>query len=304
MSTGITVGRTGGYAGYLLIADRLAVGTFLKLWALALAVTVAALLGFARSWDPVGLPQDTSSVAAVAATYRSFGALLKRPRMQVLVAVLLCTQFGTPFTYTTALRQRLRLAGFSADALYQLELVSLPFGVAAAALAGAWITKKSPPERVAAWRRLLPYRGYLGGVLLVVAVVGWPLLRSEGGTLVSLVVACLILVEKVLSSVVAVVRGAFFMHIVDPTVAGTSLTLLNTMGNLGYFLPRYPVTRLIAAAEPADIFVPITALLCVAWFACLVLFMRPAIAAFGRAQAHEWHAKSATKGPRHLDDLL
>lgn len=203
--------------------------------------TAGAKAAAAPSIDVAIDPINTSTTGAlqeVAAAYRQLWGVVRLPAVWGLTAFLLTYRLGV-LTVESAYSLKLIDKGVSKEALAFLVLFQFPVELGSAVLAGRWSTNYSSygPFITGYMLRLV-----VTAVLLILTAT-FPAnatsLSEHSGPFGVLAAACL--VQSFSSTLTFTALGSFFNSISDPSMGGAYLTLLNTIANMGYILPKTPL---------------------------------------------------------------
>jgi len=185
-----------------------------------------------------------SSLAEVVEAYRQLWGVMKLPAVWALTAFLLTYRIGV-LAPESAYSLKLIDKGVSKEALAFLVLLQFPIELGSALLAGRWAANHSP------------YSPFMCGLFLRMASSAWFVLLTHTfpqsatslaehrGPFLSLAAANL--VSSFANTLTFTSIGSFFNSVSDPAIGGAYLTLLNTIANMGYILPKTPLFYLMDA---------------------------------------------------------
>ena len=172
------------------------------------------------------------AAGGIAGAYRDLWGVLRLPALRNLALLLLV--YRLPFLpVEMALNLELIERGFARESVAFLSVAMLPIEILAAVVAGAMATAKGPqyPFSVGMWLRFVTAAANMGVVTVAAHVCKGTWL------LVGLVMAGTGL-QSVSGTLMFTAQGALFGRISDPDMGGAYLTLLNTIANLGFTLPK------------------------------------------------------------------
>jgi MFS transporter, PAT family, solute carrier family 33 (acetyl-CoA transportor), member 1 len=242
-STTQSIGTTAGYfltfTGFLVLSDHipsLTLASSLRWSGVAyLVVTAGVYILVIEAPEPSSLPLPSSPSsrhskqspsASVVAAYCDLFRVLRLPAVRSLILLLLIAKL--PFSaYESLTSLKLLDAGFPKAKLATLSLLQTPISMAGSVVAG----------RVASlYGSRLPY---VGGFIMrtVISLAGPLLVRAFSGKVTASFFVALVTMscvyELAATSLMFVSIGAIFLDIADPRMAGSYLTLMNTISNLG-----------------------------------------------------------------------
>jgi hypothetical protein len=179
-----------------------------------------------------------SSAASIANAYADLFRILGLPSVRALAVLLLVAK--TPFSaYENLTSLQLLDAGLPKAALASIAALQTPVSMLGSVAAG---------RLVSVYGARVPY---VAGFVLraATAVTGPVLVRAYRHAATPGVLAAVALTscvyEVAATSLMFVAAGALFLDVADPRVAGTYLTLLNTLSNLGSAWHK-PITLALA----------------------------------------------------------
>lgn len=196
----------------------LSMGTYMGFWGLVMFTTTVVLLFFKREKkdEDVGNPREV---------FMQMKQIVQRPPMFKLILFLLIHKIGFSVNdNVTGLK--LLEKGFQKEDLALTVVLDFPVQIILGFVIGSWAkTDSLRPWYIAQWARLAV------GVVATILVINVP----EGGpdAVYFWIVVAGNLVGSSMRSIMFIAQGAYFAQIADPTIAGTYLTLLNTLSNLG-----------------------------------------------------------------------
>lgn len=181
-------------------------------------------------------------VKEVAGAYLELWGVCQLPAVWALGAFLLTYRLGvmpTEGAYSLKLIDK----GVAKESLAFLVLFQFPIEMGAALLAGRWAATHSPsaPFITGYFLRLV-----ICPFLLVLTdwfPPGASSLSEHAGPFALLAAASLL--QSFACTLTFTAIGSFFNRISDPAMGGAYLTLLNTIANMGYMIPKTPVFALI-----------------------------------------------------------
>eukprot|EP00884_Botryococcus_braunii_P021945 jgi/Botrbrau1/8434/Bobra.0237s0053.1 len=157
------------------------------------------------------------------------------PAVQQLAVVLFTYRlFMLPAESAAAFK--LLEKGVAKDALAGLVLLQFPCELLSAVVAGRWAAAGSPAKA--------PPHGFRIRLLMSVLTTTLVLYFPEGASslrahpLEFLLLGASGLVTSFASTLMFTALGSFFNRISDPSMGGSYLTLLNTIANIGYTMPK------------------------------------------------------------------
>lgn len=174
--------------------------------------------------------------------YLQLWGVTRLPAVWKLTAFLLTSRLGI-LAAEGAASLKLIDKGVSKEALATLVLLQFPVELVTALAAGRWAARASPAR---------PFLvGYGLRLVAAAATVALVAVFPEGAASMSehplhfAALAALSLATSCFSTLCFTALGSFFNSISDPDMGGAYLTLLNTITNMGYMLPRSPVFALM-----------------------------------------------------------
>ncbi|KAG2442242.1 hypothetical protein HYH02_009726 [Chlamydomonas schloesseri] len=212
----------------------------------ALAAPLSAeereLLGMAAEGSAPGAASAASSPGGVlgelADAYLGLWRVVRLPAVWRLSALLLTYRLGV-LAAEGAASLKLIDKGVAKEALAFLVLFQFPVELLSAVVAGRWAASHSPY-----WPFMT---GYVLRLLTAVATVALTAAFPAGATSLSEhrgafgALAAVSLATSFVSYLSFTALGSFFNTVSDPAMGGAYLTLLNTIANMGYLLPRTPM---------------------------------------------------------------
>ncbi|GAX76176.1 hypothetical protein CEUSTIGMA_g3620.t1 [Chlamydomonas eustigma] len=184
----------------------------------------------------------SSVLSEVLEAYKQLVGVLRLPAVWGLSAFLLSYRLGflsTEGAYSLKLIDK----GVGKEALAFLVLLQFPVELGSAVLAGRWASSHSPfaPFITGYFLRLV----VCGALLLITASFppGAKSVSEHFGPFTLL--AGVNLVQSFASTLTFTALGSLFNKVCDPAMGGAYLTLLNTIANMGYMLPRAPLFLLM-----------------------------------------------------------
>ncbi|KAG2434741.1 hypothetical protein HXX76_007630 [Chlamydomonas incerta] len=237
---------------------------------LAAKAAIATATSSAAGADPAsgalaGTGSGSGSVMSeLADAYMGLWRVVRLPAVWRLSALLLTYRLGV-LAAEGAASLKLIDKGVAKEALAFLVLFQFPVELLSAVVAGRWAASHSPY-----WPFMTGYVLRLATAAATVALTaafpaGATSLSEHRGAFGAL--AAVSLATSFVSYLSFTALGSFFNTVSDPAMGGAYLTLLNTIANMGYLLPRTPmfwfmdmltVPRCTAAggAEPAGAVLP------------------------------------------------
>ncbi|MEW5299058.1 MAG: hypothetical protein WDW36_002107 [Sanguina aurantia] len=197
-----------------------------------------------RSGPPQGgsPPQQQPMLHALRDAYLQLWGVTRLPAVWKLTAFLLTSRLGI-LAAEGAASLKLIDKGVSKEALATLVLLQFPVELATALAAGRWAARTSPAR---------PFLVGYGLRLVAAALTVWLVAVFPSGAgpmsehpLHFAALAVLSLATSCFSTLCFTALGSFFNGISDPLMGGAYLTLLNTITNMGYMLPRTPIFALM-----------------------------------------------------------
>ncbi|GAB4813183.1 hypothetical protein N2152v2_000229 [Parachlorella kessleri] len=168
-------------------------------------------------------------------SYLQLWRVVRLPAVRAMAAVLVICRLGM-LPAEAAAPLKLLEKGATKEALAGLVLITFPTELISAVVAGRWATS---PHPFTPW--LIGYRMRLAlAALSTLAVYHFP----HGAALVSdapaafAAVAAVGVATSFTSTLMFTALGSFYNRISDPSMGGAYLTLLNTIANLGFTLPK------------------------------------------------------------------
>lgn len=211
-------------------AGLVSVSGYLWFWGYA-SIAIAVYLIFKHE-------SPSKSDLTVKQIYLKVFSCVKSKNYQILIVVLLTRKLFTSF-HDNALVLVLSEKGLNESELGLIALIILPIDISLSALVGYYLKKYNS-------HLSLYYKGFL--LQLICCLYGLFLIDSfPSDKILTTSYYLMLFIGDILSSVASsfmfVSICAFFNIIVDQSIAGTILTFLNTVNNLGSSLPRYVIYR-------------------------------------------------------------
>ncbi|GIL91611.1 hypothetical protein Vretifemale_19225 [Volvox reticuliferus] len=171
-------------------------------------------------------------------SYLQLWRVVRLPAVWRLTALLLTSRLGT-MAAEAAASLKLIDKGVAKEALAFLVLFQFPLELLSALVAGRWAASHSPywPYMTGYWLRLATAAATVAVTAFFPA--GATSLEEHSTAFGGL--AAVSLTTSFVSYLGFTAQGSFFNTISDPDMGGAYLTLLNTIANMGFMLPRTPL---------------------------------------------------------------
>ncbi|GLI67167.1 hypothetical protein VaNZ11_011380 [Volvox africanus] len=180
----------------------------------------------------------TAVVSELSDAYLQLWRVARLPAVWRLTALLLTSRLGT-MAAEAAASLKLIDKGVAKEALAFLVLFQFPLELLSALVAGRWAASHSPywPYMTGYWLRLAT----AAATVAVTAVFPAGAASVEEHRIAFGGLSAVSLTTSFVSYLGFTAQGSFFNTISDPNMGGAYLTLLNTIANMGFMLPRTPL---------------------------------------------------------------
>ncbi|EFJ47264.1 hypothetical protein VOLCADRAFT_81605 [Volvox carteri f. nagariensis] len=188
--------------------------------------------------------EGSVAVSELRDAYVQLWRVIRLPAVWRLTALLLSYRLGV-LAAEGAASLKLIDKGVAKEALAFLVLFQFPLELLSAVIAGRWAASHSPywPFITGYWLRLVTATATVA--VTVAFPAGASSLADHSRAFGAL--AAVSLATSFVSYLGFTAQGSFFNTVSDPDMGGTYLTLLNTIANMGFMLPRTPLFWLMDA---------------------------------------------------------
>ncbi|CAD7698104.1 unnamed protein product [Ostreobium quekettii] len=215
--------------------------SYMKFWGVVYGI-VTLCVALLKQEGTISKSQDSDlpngSMGELSRAYKQLWAVVRLPAVRQLTVFLLICRVGS-LAAESASPLKLLDKGVCKEALAGLVLLEFPLEIVSAVLAGRWAARRS-----AFGPYLVAYHMRLVLACLITALVYVFPGNAEGFGSHPVMFSALALIG-VLTSFMGTLSftslGSFYNKISDPQMGGAYLTLLNTIANMGWSLPKVPV---------------------------------------------------------------